>query len=68
MKSRIVSRKNETEFPKLMHSGELVVLFWSFGNGTVVHPNKTHFVGYYCTTWHMNDFEYFEGTIELSNK
>lgn len=57
------------EFPCL-RKGEngLVVLFHNVGFGTVVHGNHAYTVGHYSTSWAMETFTPFTGTVKLKHK
>lgn len=70
MKSKIKSP--EVNYPKLKGYGSklgfLVVLFTSRGIGTCVYTTmEDGVVGEYSNIWGEDDFQDFNGTIELSN-
>ena len=55
------------EFPKLMCSDKLVVMFLKKDCGIVVYPDSLWEIGYYSENWTHNVFKDYNGTITLSN-
>lgn len=57
------------EFPKLMvaSDGE-IVLFVDYGKGMVVNGGKENAMGAYSSSWVMDCFQHFTGTVTLSNE
>ena len=71
MKSE-VAKTEKSEYPKLMVvenglNAGTVVLFTEHKEGTVVHGEGSHWVGFQSLKWSMDDFESFEGKVILSN-
>jgi hypothetical protein len=62
-----VMRKEVISYPKLMESGELVVLFLAASQGTVIAGSMYHPIGHYSKVWDMQVFQNFEGEIKLKN-
>lgn len=57
------------EFPCLGKGNNgLVVLFHDLGSGTVVHGNHVYTIGHYSTSWVMDTFTPFKGTVKLKHK
>lgn len=68
MKSFITEKKpKEYYWPKLMrlHGTDVIVLFVSEENGTVVHEDKGFFIGQRSNQWEMKCFEDFHGRVVL---
>lgn len=76
--STTAKRVERSEYPKLMtpdksreNAGKFVVLFYLDGTGVVVHVepgHARHNVGDHSTTWAMDCFEDYVGTIVLEGK
>jgi hypothetical protein len=57
----------EKPFPKLMVSGDLIVLFTNEHTGTVVHTVGGYSMGYWDDSWKAYLFKDFHGTVTLEN-
>lgn len=71
MKSKIIEIVINDEYPKLMVSSNVVVLFVDDKKGTVVsvkNASSEYKRGEFMETWNMICFTHFHGTIELSNE
>lgn len=68
VESRIV-KKSKPIYPRLMleTNQTRIILFTGSGTGTVVHSGHLMDIGDYCSTWDMDCFTEFTGTIELKN-
>ena len=64
MKSTIVKKK-ESEYPKLMISEDLVILFNDYEVGFVVNNTNLYKIGHFSEDWDMDEFEDFHGQIVL---
>ena len=73
MKSKIVIKKNENEYPKLMEfphkdDGKFIVLFTHLSTGTVVSSrNVDRPLGHFSRTWIMTEFNTFHDSVVLTN-
>ena len=69
MKSVIEENKTQIKYPCLMMSKQTlaVVLFVSPSIGTTVSEGLGSCLGYHTSSWDMNCFEHFHGTVTLSN-
>ena len=71
VKSEKARKDNGLEYPALMIGAVsgVVVLMRGYARGTVVHKSGStvHDIGEYSSTWSMESFEPFTGTITLSN-
>ena len=72
MKSKLKPKKtkDEIQYPCLMVSDDLVVLFSSCRKGMTIsqsleYPNYK--IGHYSATWDMPRFKVYSGSVELSN-
>lgn len=58
-------------YPKLMKSGDLIVLFSQVRHGMVIHNGEiqitTWLPGYSSTAWDMTNFTDFKGAVTLEN-
>ena len=70
---KTVTEDTTVEYPILMKAknSQLIVLFGREGEGTIIkcfHYTKENYkVGEYRTTWQMENFEPFTGTVLLEN-
>ena len=72
MKSIVNTPKDkfkEIKYPHLLigKDDDEIVLFVESRIGTVVSDGGPHKIGFYCESWAMDEFEFFNGTVELSN-
>lgn len=64
----IVNEIKKSEYPKLMISGDDIVLFVKLEEGTLVSSiGRPEDVGEYSESWDMVVFKDFKGTVTLSN-
>lgn len=71
MSIEVTTHLEEPEYPKLRISpGGLIVLFTSWGEGTVIRPNKNkeNYIGRHRTDWYGADFKDYTGEINIRNK
>ena len=69
-KMKVVEKKKESScsYPCLKQDGYgLVVLFTQPGVGVVVKPARQYSLGTYSTTWFVESFSIYDGTLEISN-
>lgn len=61
--------KNEFNFPKLMISisGTIVLFCAPFKGIRIKTSNNGQVMGEWCTSWDMDSFTDYDGTIELKN-
>jgi len=59
--------ESENEYPKIMISEEVVVLFDKYSCGTVLTGSPFR-VGNYDNNWKMSEFKDFKGEITIKNK
>ena len=62
------SKVTVEQFPKLMESDELIVLFNKPEEGVVLKPNTIHRMGDYSKGWDMNQFTDYNKPVTLQNK
>tara|TARA_R110000765_G_scaffold20317_1_gene52806 strand:- start:24705 stop:24923 length:219 start_codon:yes stop_codon:yes gene_type:complete len=68
--SRFGNKKGgDDSFPTLMVAGDGdIVLFTEYEAGVIVYSGNSSFpVGYYSSSWQMDQFEYFNGDVVISN-
>lgn len=67
MKTIKKTGKSDSDYPILMTTDDIVVLFSSDSTGVVIHGDTKHGVGHYSESWDMGVFKRFNGSITLSN-
>lgn len=71
MKSIVNFKENNESFPMLLinHEDKFVVMFVDDCEGTIIASNdKRYKLGEYRGDWNMDNFDWFDGTIELVNE
>ena len=59
--------QSQKPFPKLMKSDDIIVLFYEASKGTVLSENDVWSLGHHSTSWDIEQFSDYEGTITLKN-
>ena len=58
---------SDVDFPKIMRSGRLIILFSLYGEGVVISGDSDYRVGYRSTSWSTNEFKDYNDEVTLKN-
>jgi hypothetical protein len=54
------------EYPRLMRSGKLILLFTERLTGIVVHGDESFTIGHYSMSWNMDEFQPLPSTESVT--
>jgi len=67
MKVTVKREENARKYPCLMESDGLIVLFLESSSGIVVSGNEYYSIGTFMSSWKMDSFVPFKGSITISS-